>query len=66
MSYVDEVIELVVTEESCRAGISPGSKRSIGIIASGNRSKRGEVPKRRICLKDWLSLRDRSNSVFHG
>ena len=39
MSYVDEVIDLVVKKKSCRAGISPGSQRSTGIPASSSRSK---------------------------
>ena len=43
MSYVDEVLEKVVAKNPAE----PGSKRSIGIIESGNRSKRGEIQKRR-------------------
>lgn len=47
MSYVDEVLEKVVAKNPAEPEFHPGSKRSIGIIESGNRSKRGEIQKRR-------------------
>ena len=55
MSYVDEVLEKVVAKNPAEPEFHQAVKEvleSLRVVVEAN--------------EDWLSLRDRSNSVFHG